>query len=586
MSFRIILLSFLFIAIPSLAQTSICWPNNYGPSAKSNDVYSLYTNWLKMYVTNQGCPPNAYRVKRPSDNNDTVSEGIGYGMLITAYLANMGHDTKKYFDGFYAYYKYHADSYGLMNWQINANGTVKGSDAATDGDLDAAMALVVAARIWGNEKGINYKEEASDLIKKIMKYEVESGTWFLLPGDKMGSDVLNLSYFSPAYFGIFEKMTGNSRWKNVISKNYDLLANFCKPGTTGLCPDWCRSDGSPAANTNTRGYHYKYDAARTPWRIGVDYLWYGQSHSSICYTYINILSTWFCDVETSGNPALIKDGYTLSGDPSVGNGLNNAVFTGPVGVASMGWNNQNWCNDLYTTLRSFGTNGYFKDIVQLLTMLAMSGNMPNIAEKPVSASITFSIPQSKLHDNDDITVNGTTEKTVSLISASIRDQNGKLLTTGIVPAVNINTNNGVVSGTINIGRVSLSYPTATTIKAELLIIDGTGMNSTICRSVEYPISSTEKTNLKIYNNLIDGHTTKSCTIKYGDTTKSFPIEINIYDLNNRFIRTLLKENKSAGLYTAEWDGKDKNGNLAASGIYLVRIKMGDSMYLRKIAVVR
>ncbi len=50
------------------------------------------------------------------------------------------------------------------------------------------------------------------------------------------------------------------------------------------------------------------------------------------------------------------------------------------------------------------------------------------------------------------------------------------------------------------------------------------------------------------------------------------IQVVIYDILGKEIRTLLDKELPAGEYTIEWDGKDSNGNILNSGIYFIRMK--------------
>src|ERR1017187_6520982 len=49
---------------------------------------SLYASWKSSYVTSNGCPNTStmFRIQRNTDGYDTVSEGMGYGMLLTVYF--------------------------------------------------------------------------------------------------------------------------------------------------------------------------------------------------------------------------------------------------------------------------------------------------------------------------------------------------------------------------------------------------------------------------------------------------------------------------------------------------------------------
>src|SRR5205085_2277300 len=43
-----------------------------------------YNAWLASFVTSSGAGTGNLRVQRPTNQNDTVSEGIGYGMIAAA----------------------------------------------------------------------------------------------------------------------------------------------------------------------------------------------------------------------------------------------------------------------------------------------------------------------------------------------------------------------------------------------------------------------------------------------------------------------------------------------------------------------
>ena len=105
------------------------------------------------------------RIIRPENGNDTVSEGIAYGMLLSAYA-----DDQPTFDKLWQYSQKWPDGNGLMNWYINAAGTqVLGTGAASDADEDMAYALIAADARWSGRGSLttNYIELAKTLIGKI-----------------------------------------------------------------------------------------------------------------------------------------------------------------------------------------------------------------------------------------------------------------------------------------------------------------------------------------------------------------------------------------------------------------------------------
>ena len=83
-------------------------------------------------------------MQRPSDNNDTVSEGMAYGMLFAVYM-----NDKATFDGLWTQAQARRNGKGLLRWHYDGNGSPIGSgadNAATDADEDAAFALIMAGK--------------------------------------------------------------------------------------------------------------------------------------------------------------------------------------------------------------------------------------------------------------------------------------------------------------------------------------------------------------------------------------------------------------------------------------------------------
>ncbi len=75
------------------------------------------------------------------------------------------------------------------------------------------------------------------------------------------------------------------------------------------------------------------------------------------------------------------------------------------------------------------------------------------------------------------------------------------------------------------------------------------------------------------------------SIKYG-LPWSAHVEISIYNVLGRKVRTLLDGWQPPGYAIARWDGRDHYGNQAASGIYFVRFEAGDFACTRKMILLR
>jgi hypothetical protein len=75
------------------------------------------------------------------------------------------------------------------------------------------------------------------------------------------------------------------------------------------------------------------------------------------------------------------------------------------------------------------------------------------------------------------------------------------------------------------------------------------------------------------------------TFRYG-LPVSTQVNIKIYDIAGRLVKSLVNEKKKAGYYTINWKGKDSNNRKVSSGIYFYRIKAGNYEKTRKMVFFR
>lgn len=62
--------------------------------------------------------------------------------------------------------------------------------------------------------------------------------------------------------------------------------------------------------------------------------------------------------------------------------------------------------------------------------------------------------------------------------------------------------------------------------------------------------------------------------------------MKVYDVSGQLIRVLVSEEKVAGFYESEWDGKNELAENMASGVYFCRLTAGDFIATRKLVLVR
>jgi endo-1,4-beta-D-glucanase Y len=262
-----------------------------------------------------------------------------------------------------------------MDWYINAAGTERlGTGAATDADEDMAFALVMADRQWGGQGTLDrpYLEYARDQIQRFSDHEIFEGK-LARAGDHWGDwNNVNISYFAPSYYRVFADVDGNhAQWDAVLKTVYDTIDNALNAmngnQTNGLVPAWCTSQGVPG-NPGV----YQYDSCRTPFRIGLDWCFFGEERAR---DYVAKTSAFFAAQRVDG----VADGYALDGTPRPQNpGGHSAAFIGPAAVGSMSHAAYlGFVDDAYPALASgalLAGGEYYEQSWTVLSLLMLTGN--------------------------------------------------------------------------------------------------------------------------------------------------------------------------------------------------------------------
>jgi len=334
---------------------------------------TAYMSWKNSFVTSNGAgAAGNLRVQRPSNQQDTVSEGIGYGMLGAVYM-----NDQPTFDSLWKYGQSHFNARGLMSWHITADGSTLDAGSASDGDVDMAWALIMASDQWSSP---TYLAAAGNMIRAMRQNSI-GPDGLLKPGDNWGGTALtNPSYFSPAYFRVFAVVTGDLLWsRDILDKNYLVLSKVT--GTDGLVPDWSNDDGvvnmgflvpatgapGGSSSDDKDNSHYRYDAARTPWRIAMDWCFNKEPRAQ---AYLMKVGGFFSPM--ASNIGNIGDGYSLNGSVSSNN--HNMAFIGPIGVAGMAGFPALVDAAFSYGVTNQGDQNYFPSSLRMISMLMMSGN--------------------------------------------------------------------------------------------------------------------------------------------------------------------------------------------------------------------
>ena len=75
------------------------------------------------------------------------------------------------------------------------------------------------------------------------------------------------------------------------------------------------------------------------------------------------------------------------------------------------------------------------------------------------------------------------------------------------------------------------------------------------------------------------------TIEFGLLKPGF-VELTIFDINGKLVRTLVSEERSAGNHILKWNAADELGNRMTSGIYYYQMKVGDFQRTNKMILMK
>jgi endo-1,4-beta-D-glucanase Y len=327
--------------------------------ATAADVATAYAAFKTYFET---CGDGSIRVK--TNGTETVSEGIAYGMLAAA-----GNDDQASFDGLWSYYQNHENGNGLMDWKINGcTSEVWEAGAAADADIDAAMALVQADCKWGG-----YLSDATTLMAAIKNHEVTTaGSELVLkPGDTWGGEnCTNPSYFAPGYYRVFAQKHAAeaTAWNKLADDSYVILSR-ADNDTTGLVPDWSDAWGKAGGGDGCRsgGVNYTYDAARTPWRIATDYVWFQNASAD---AWLDKVTNWVPDIYNVG------DGFALNGSQL--SSYHNSTFVGAFALGALAGTEEqkNLFMGAFLSVNPSADNAYFQTALRSVYLLLAAGMFP------------------------------------------------------------------------------------------------------------------------------------------------------------------------------------------------------------------
>ncbi|MFZ7088228.1 glycosyl hydrolase family 8 [Curtobacterium sp. RRHDQ10] len=208
------------------------------------------------------------RVVRTDQGGDTVSEGQAYGMLIA-----LASDDRSTFADIWKWTRQHlqGDDH-LLAWRWQERGGTADEQSASDADLDAARALVLAGERFDEPSYTAAGKQMGRAILDRETVQTDVGR-ILLPGpwaktaDPYKYDV---SYASPVAYAVLSSATGDPRWRELETGSRVVAQNIL--AETDLPSDWAQvhQDGTvdplPSASGESGPVVYGWDAMRMPLR--------------------------------------------------------------------------------------------------------------------------------------------------------------------------------------------------------------------------------------------------------------------------------------------------------------------------------
>jgi endo-1,4-beta-D-glucanase Y len=417
--------------------TGVIKPNHLSQQQFDSYVQSYYDQWKARFIVyaDGNAKKKAYVYYNIDGFFDSawlsVSEGQGYGMLITAFMAGYDPEAQDVFNALYRYCLTYPSRFSpdLMAWQQikmpdGSIGVEKYSqDSAIDGDLDIAYALLLAHKQWGSDGEVNYKEEAIKRMRavqdKCVAYDAQTDTYMLKLGDwvdnkQPGDDDPELSDarytksfrnsdIMTNHFKVFERFerehaaqTGSGteyadKWAAIGASQYKLLEYQMKnteTKNTGLLPDFMVKDeknnvykaSPPRFLEDPNDGAYNWNSCRVPWRLAMSYI---LDSDKTWYNELTTINKWI-KTTSKGKPENIMAGYAINGqvlrqyeggkfiDPTT-----DRAFTAPFIVSGMvNMNNQAWINKLWDNLQTTNPKDdfYFGSNIKMLSLIAATGN--------------------------------------------------------------------------------------------------------------------------------------------------------------------------------------------------------------------
>lgn len=219
------------------------------------------------------------RVVARDEGGVTTSEGQAYAMLRAVWSGD-----RSTFDDVWRWTREHLQvrGYALLAWRWKDR--VLDRNAATDADQDAALALVLASRRFGDAR---YLEDARRILADVWAHEVvRAGDRYLPTGGNWAPaerhPTIHVAYLSPYAYEVFAEVDPARPWRELVRASYDVLRFLYFEKGLALPPERIWVDPRTGAlllerpGASEPPQAFGYDAVPIFWRVALDARWFGR----------------------------------------------------------------------------------------------------------------------------------------------------------------------------------------------------------------------------------------------------------------------------------------------------------------------
>lgn len=251
-----------------------------GRAARARDADELSALWsYYRYAFVE-----AGRVAARDEGDITTSEGQSYALLRAVWAGD-----RATFGEVWRWTREHLQvrrGDRLLAWKWK--GAVVDENAATDADVDVALALVLAARRFSDP---GYQREALAILDDVWRLEtVEAGgrRWPTAGNWAAAERVptLHVGYLAPHAYQVFAAVDPRHPWKDLVASAYDVLHFIYLEQGLALPPEKLWLDRATGRlllehpRTRERAA-FGYDAVPLFWRVAVDAAWWHRGEEAL-----------------------------------------------------------------------------------------------------------------------------------------------------------------------------------------------------------------------------------------------------------------------------------------------------------------